>query len=137
MHEGPESRYEARLLLDVPIFSGFSQIELIRQAKADLCTRKQQLRIQELQAYTEVISAYYNVKTAGSLLISSEEYYQYAKEAYDATLVGYRNGVQSFVDLETALATLANARGQRVVAKTGWFSSLAQLGYSMGVLKIP
>jgi outer membrane protein len=134
---GPQYNFDVQVNMNIPIFSGFSQVELIRQAKAELMLSKAQLKQQELQAFLNVYSAYYTVKTGAVNLVYSKEFLIYSKEAYDSALLGYRSGTLSYIDLQTALVNLQNARATRIQAQTGWFSSLAQLGYNLGCISFP
>lgn len=135
--ETNDDSYDIALNMNVPLFSGFSQMELIRQAKADLISQQAQLRQDELQAFLDVYIAYYNIKNAGVNLVFSKESFIYSKAAYDAMLAGYRHGTQTFTDLQVALVNLQNSRSTRIQAQTSWFISLAQLGYSIGSLALP
>ncbi len=46
----------------------------------------------------------------------------------------YREGVGDILDLLSAQRALATARAQRINARLGWFTSLAQLARDAGVL---
>lgn len=137
VHQGIQENFDIQVNMNIPIFSGFSQVEIIRQAKAELMLSKAQLQQQELQAFLNVYSAYYTVKTAGVNLVYSKELLAYSKEAYDSALLGYRSGTQTYVDLQLALVNLQNARSTRIQAQTGWFTSLAQLAYNLGCISFP
>jgi outer membrane protein len=136
-HQTNEESYEVALNMNIPFFSGFSQVEIIRQAKAELMSQKAELRQLELQAFLSVYTAYYTLKTAGVNLVFSKELLVSAQAAYNSALVGYRTGVLNFVDLQNSLVTLQNARATRIQSQTGWFISLAQLAYSLGCLSFP
>lgn len=137
VRSGIQDSFDIQVNMSIPIFSGFSQVEIIRQAKAELMLSKAQLKQQELQAFLNVYSAYYTVKTAAVNLVYSKEFLIYSKEAYESALLGYRNGTESYIDLQTALVNLQNARATRIQAQTGWFTSLAQLAFNLGCISFP
>lgn len=126
--------YSTTLDFDVPLFSGFSQINAIRAAEFQIDEQVAAFLIQENAAFLAVVTDYINVKTAEESLIYSREYLEYAEKFYDATLMNYRAGTGSFLDLATAHTTLSNARQQEVQSVTNWFVSLASLAYDRGVL---
>lgn len=122
------------LVVNIPIFSGFSTVNAIRQAEAQADSLIAGYKNQELQALLTVVTNYFAVKTAIETFEYSKEYVMYAQEAFDATLAGYRAGSKMIVDVLTAETTLSNARSSYIQSEFNWFISIANLAYSRGVL---
>lgn len=127
-------QYANSLVLSVPIFTGFLHVNQIRAAREEVIASYTAMEEKSLSVELEVVTNYYAYKTAVQTLRYSEEYLKFAEESYNATLQGYRAGVQTFVDVLVAQAVLSNARAQHVTARTNWVTSLANLSYSTGTL---
>ncbi len=126
--------YNGNLMLSVPIFSGFLYRNQTLQARANASAAFDNWQNTENNIFLQVVTNYYAYKTAVSTLKYSEEYLKYAQEAYDATLATYKNGTGTFLDVLVAQGVLANARAQRVQAKTQLVTSVANLAYATGTL---
>jgi len=122
------------LVVNIPIFSGFSTVNAIRQAEAQADSLIAGFKNQELQALLAVVTNYFAVKTAIETFEYSTTYLMYAQEAFDAVLAGYTSGNKMIVDVITAETTLSNARSSYIQAEFNWFISIANLAYSRGVL---
>ena len=91
-------------------------------------------KVNEEQAFLDVVTSYYAFKTAVETVKYSREYLQYAQEAYNVAFYGYREGVSTLLDLLTATVTLANARTAYIQARTQYLTSIAGLAYATGTL---
>ncbi len=127
-------QYTTSVVLSVPVFSGFLYVNQFREAKEQVIASYTSMQEKELSVSLEVVTNYYAYKTAIQTLKFSEEYLKFADESYQATMQGYKSGIQTFVDLLVAQAVLSNARAQHVAARTNWVTSLANLSYSTGAL---
>jgi len=134
--EGDASEYFANYLLgvqlSVPIFQGFTIINSVRQASAELESTKAALRLQEQIVIDEVWAAYYNFRTAVQSLEAANVLLESSIESYDASLARYRNGVWDIIEILTAQTTLAEARAELVQTTTDIFTSYADLINAMG-----
>jgi len=60
---------------------------------------------------------------------------EYSQRAFKGFIAQYKTGTASILDVLTALTTLSNARAQLVLIRTQWATSLANLAFSVGILK--
>lgn len=120
--------------INIPIFSGFSQVNAIRQAEAQVDSLIATYKNQENQALLTVMTNYFAVKTAIETFEYSKVYVEYAQKAYDATVTGYKAGTQSMVNVIQSQQTLFSARTGFIQAEFNWYTSLANLAYSRGAL---
>lgn len=134
--EGEASEYFTNYLLgvqlSVPIFQGFTIINSVRQASAELESAKAALRLQEQIVIDEVWAAYYNFRTAVQSMEAANVLLESSIESYDASLARYRNGVGDIIELLNAQTTLAEARAEQVQTTTDIFTSYANLINAMG-----
>ncbi len=126
------TNYLVGLQLQVPIFQGFTIINSVRQASAELESAKAALRLQEQIVIDEVWAAYYNFRTAVQSLEAANVLLESSIESYDASLARYRSGVGDIVELLNAQTTLAEGRAEQVQATTDIFTSYADLINAMG-----
>ncbi len=126
------TNYLVGLQLTVPIFQGFTIINSVRQADADLESARAALRLQEQIVIEDVWDAYFNFRTAVQSLDAADNLLESAEESYDASLARYRSGVGDIVELLQAQTTLAEARAERVQAGTDIFTSYADLINAIG-----
>lgn len=134
--EGEASEYFTNYLvglqLQVPIFQGFTIINSVRQASAELESAKAALRLQEQIVIDEVWAAYYNFRTAVQSLEAATVLLESSMESYNASLERYQNSVGDIVELLNAQTLLAEARAEQVQTTTGIFTSYADLINAMG-----
>jgi outer membrane protein TolC len=128
--------YSATLALSGPIFDGFFYRNQFRQAQENALANKAYFEYQESLALLDVITSYYNFTTSQENLKYTEDYLKFAQQAYDLSLEFYRVGTGTFTDLLNSQALLSDARAQRIQARTGWATSLFNIGYATGTLNI-
>jgi len=133
---GDSSEYFTNYLLgvqlQVPIFQGFTLINSVRQASAQLESAKAALKLQEQIVIDQVWAAYYNFRTAVQSLEAATVLLESSIESYNASLERYQNGVGDIVELLNAQTTLAEARAEQVQTTTDIFTSYANLINAMG-----
>jgi outer membrane protein len=117
-----------------PLFDGFLARNLTRSAQASAAASYATYKSVEEQAFLDVVTSYYSFKTAIETVKYSKEYLQYAQEAYNVAYFGYREGVNTLLDLLTATVALANARTAYIQARTQYVTSIAALAYATGTL---
>lgn len=126
--------YSTGFLLSVPIFQGFYHLNQIRKAKAEIQVAYADLLNKEEDIFLEVLVAYYDFQTAIETVKHSEEYLKYSKQNYDVASANYKQGTGTIIDLLNAMETLADARAQKIQARSQWLTSLANIAYSTGTI---
>lgn len=132
--DGYRDRGAGSLVLNLPLFGGFSgRHDLARaRAEADAAAERarglrQQVVYEIFVAHSDFLTATERVRTVGELLTSAARSEEVARGRY-------REGVGDILDLLSAQRSLAEARAQDVNARLGWFIALAQLARDAGVL---
>jgi outer membrane protein len=125
------------VLLDIPLFSGFSVNYQTLQARADAEAAKDQMKKMEQDVTLQVWTSYYSLKTAVQRVKTSQDLYAAAEQSYQVALAGYKEGIGSILELLSAQSTLENGRIQVIQAKADWLLSLAQFARDTGTLEIP
>lgn len=128
------SSQSATVVLNVPIFAGGLYQNQIASAKESALAAYAAWKNQEQTVLLDVVTNYNSYTTALESVQYSEEYLKFAQEAYDAALLGYRNGTSSILDLLTAQTTLSDARSQRIQARTQFLTALVGVAYALGTL---
>ncbi len=129
--------YSQGIFLNWPLFTGFSHsFDVVEsQSKADLA--QQQYEILKGQVDLDVWTSYYDLKTAGEKLTTSQEFLESAVESHDVALGRYKAGVGSILELLAAQTALEDARAQDLQARTDWLLAIAELAYATGRLDLP
>ncbi|MHB8079671.1 MAG: TolC family protein, partial [Candidatus Krumholzibacteriia bacterium] len=122
------------LVLDIPLFAGFSGRHDLAQARAAAEAAAERARGYEQQVIYEVFTAQSDFQTATERVKTADELLASATESEQVALGRYREGVGDILDLLAAQQALAVARAQQINARLGWFTSLAQLARDAGVL---
>ena len=134
--DGESSEYFTNYLLgvqlQVPIFQGFTLINAVRQANAELKSAKAALRLQEQIVIDEIWNSYYKFRTAVQSVEAADVLLVSSIESYDASLTRFRSGVGDIIELLNAQTTLAEARAEQVQNTTDVFTSYANLINAMG-----
>jgi len=126
--------YTATLTLQIPIFSGWSQIYNVKAAAAAADAATEQARSFEQQVVYEVFNSYYGLRTATQRVRTSGDLLASATESEQVALGRYKAGAGSLLDLLTAQAALADARAQSIQSRFSWYTAFAQLAHDAGVL---
>lgn len=120
------------LMVSAPIFSGYLYVnqekqaqELVRQACANIRTIEMNITLQ-------VVTSYFDFKTAIKSVRYSEDFLKYSQEAYDGALIGYQVGTSSILDLLAAQQSLSEARARLIQARTQWAIALSNISFAMG-----
>lgn len=126
------TNYLVGLQLTMPLFQGFTIINSVREAEAELESARAALRYQEQIVIEEVWDAYYSFRTAVQSLDTAYALLESSIESYNASLARYKSGVGDIVELLNAQTLLAEARAEEVGAKTSLFTSYADLVRAIG-----
>ena len=126
------TNYLVGLQLQVPIFQGFTIINSVREARAQLESAKAALKLQEQIVINDVWNAYFDFRTSVQSLNAAGNLLESATESYEASLARYRSGVGDIIELLNAQTTLAQARDEYVQSKTDIFTTYADLVNAIG-----
>lgn len=127
-------RYSGALLLNVPLFAGFSRRYDLQEARAEAQAAEERARGLEQQVVYEVFASHSDFQTAAARVRTARELLASAEQSAEVASGRYREGVGSMLDLLSAQRSLAAARAQQVNARLGWFTALARLARDAGVL---
>ena len=131
------SSLNAAVLLDIPLFRGFTNSYQILQATSDAENARAQMKKVEQDVILQVWTSYYSVQTAAQSVKTAQDLFDTARQSYDVTLAGYKDGVGSILDLLAAQSALENGRTQIVQAKAQWLTSVVQFAHDTGTLDLP
>ena len=120
--------------LTVPIFTGFSTVYSVRQAKAALEQSEDSAEQVRLSVSQDVWSAYYGLDSANKQLLTTAELVKTAADNEDVALGRYQSGVGTIIDVITAQTAAATARQLRINAELGWKVARAQMAFALGRL---
>jgi outer membrane protein TolC len=127
----------AALVLDIPLFHGWTVAYEALQAEMDAETMRAQLKKSELDVGLQVWTSYFNVQTSAQRIRTAQDLLNLAQQSYDVALGSYKEGVNSILDLLAAQSALENGRVQVVQAKAQWLLALVQFARDSGTLDPP
>jgi outer membrane protein len=124
----------AGLSVEIPIFDGLRREGRIVQEKATLQQRRFELEDAEQQALLDVQQAVLNLRDAEEFVESQRLNLERAREALRLVETGYREGVNTEVEITDARTALTRARGLHYQAI--YSHAMARLGLqrAMGIL---
>ena len=125
--------WSARLMLGVPLFTGFETKYNTEKAKQDAAASASRADTLEQQVILEVWTSYYGLKTATQLVSTSRDLLASAEQSERVAMGRYREGVGTILDLLAAQSALADARAEEILARSSWFYALAQLAHDVGI----
>ncbi len=131
------SSLSAALVLDIPLFRGWTVAYQVLQAEMDAETARAQLKKNELDVGLQVWTSYFNVQTSAQRIRTAQDLLDLAQQSYDVALGSYKEGVNSILDLLAAQSALENGRVQLVQAKAQWLLALVQFSRDSGTLDSP
>jgi len=128
-----QSFYAINLVLNVPIFNGFSASARVAQSKALI--RELELTHKGLEKTVgfEVRRATLNLKEAKESLLSQEKNVEQAQESLRIAELNFSEGLATTLDVSSAQAALSQAKTNYTQALYDYGVSLAQLDKAMGV----
>jgi outer membrane protein TolC len=132
--DDPTNRTSGALTLSIPLFGGFSGRHELARARAEADAAVERARGFEQRVVYEIFVAHSDFLTATERVRTADELLASAEASEQVALGRYREGVGDILDLLSAQRALATARAQRINARLGWFTSLAQLARDAGVL---
>jgi len=127
-------QWTAGLQLEIPIFDGFRREGRIRQEKAALQKRRLELLNTEETALLEIQQALLSLRDAEEFVESQRLNLQRAQEGLRLAEVGYREGVNTEVEVVDARSALTRARGLYYQAIYAHTMARLMLQKAMGIL---
>ncbi len=132
--QGYPTPYSMSLLLQIPVFNGFSQQFDLMQAKAAADSALERTRSDEQEATYQVFSAHSDFLTTVERVKTTNDLIDSARQSEEVALGRYKEGVGSILDLLSAQKSLASARAEQINSQLSWFIALAQLAHDVGIL---
>ena len=120
------------LNLTVPLFSGFSSPEQVREASAALNASAARQESLKLQIGKEVDSAWLGVNEAAARMVSAEKQVAAAEENRALAEGRYQEGVGSIIEVTDAQSLALEASTTRIQAQYDYYTALALLDRGMG-----
>jgi len=130
----PSHTWYSAISLNWNIFNGWSDTYNLYQAKSLQKAAYANWKEQEQTVVLNVIQAFYQFDVAKENIASTAEYLKFAQEAYNATLIGYRAGINTITDLLNSMMTLADARDQDIQARSTLLIASANLAFATGTI---
>jgi outer membrane protein TolC len=120
------------LSINLPIFSGFSKINAVREARAKKEKSEALLRQKELEITQDITDSHSQVVIASDTLRVARDFLSASSEQYNVALLKYQSGIATILDLVSAQDSLATARARLALAVQQWYTSLTNLTYATG-----
>lgn len=126
--------YNLTVSMDFPLFQGFFIQNGIKKAQANLETAKAKLKKIKLSIIQDVTTYFHNVNYAKEAYFYAKEFLKSAEIDFQVNLEEYKAGTSTIVDLIQAQTAVSDAQAQLIVSQKQWYSSVANLSYSTGIL---
>ena len=130
-------QYSALVTLQWDLFTGLRRLNDIRQATANRDAARAGLESFELDAIAQVWRAYYQFKSAVKKYEFAQAIMAASRDAYDANLEAYRQGLSTIVELLAAGNDLANARYTLIQSKADLLTASAAVAFAAGAVQAP
>lgn len=126
--------FNSVISVSMPLFAGFYYRNAIKIAKANKKTAEEQMKNLQLQVIQEITDYYSSVKVAFDTIQLATAFLAASEEQYTVALAKYKEGTNTILDVVSAQSSLADARATEASAIQQWFTSLANLAYSTGLV---
>jgi outer membrane protein len=120
------------LNLTVPLFSGFSSVEQVREATAAINSIEARQNSLRLQIIKEVESAWLGVNEAAARMVSTEKEVAAANESKSLAEGRYQEGVGSIIEVTDAQSQALDAQTSNIQAKYDFYIALARFDRAVG-----
>jgi len=121
------------LNLTMPLFSGFSSLEQVREASANINAASARQDNFRLQIGKEVQSAWLSVNEATARIASTEMEVAAAGENRALAEGRYHEGVGSIIEVTDAQSLALEAQTAHIQARYDYYTALARLDRTMGI----
>ncbi len=122
------------LNLTVPLFSGFSSVEQVREATANIHAIEARQHNLKLQIGKEVESAWLGVNEATARIASTGKEVTAANESQTLAEGRYQEGVGSIIEVTDAQSQALEARTANIQAMYDYFIAKARLDRASGII---
>jgi len=126
--------YGAGLTLKWDIFTGFSQINSVRQAEAERDATRAELAGAELDVAANVWRAYFTYLTARRKYDYAEALMAASQSSYNSNVKSYGHGLATIIDVLSAERELAAARFTIIQSKAELLISTAAVSFATGAI---
>lgn len=120
------------LNLTVPLFSGFSSVEQVREATAAINSIEARQNNLALQIIKEVESAWLGGNEAAARMVSTEKEVAAANESKSLAEGRYQEGVGSIIEVTDAQSQALDAQTANIQARYDYLTALARLDRAVG-----
>jgi outer membrane protein TolC len=131
---GFNDTYSGSLVLQIPVFNGFSREFDLIKAKAGADAAAERARGVEQAVVFEVYASHSDFLTASQRIQTTDDLLASAAQSEQVALGRYKEGVGNILDLLSAQRALAAARAEQINSRLGWFIALARLAHDAGNL---
>jgi outer membrane protein len=132
-----QPQYSALVTLRWDLFTGLKRLNDVRAAEAEDAATRASVKSAEISAIAEMWRAYYEFQSSQKKYAYGQALLTAAREAYDANLETYRQGLSTIVELLTAERDLANARYTLIQSRADLLTSYAAVAYAAGAMQKP
>ena len=120
------------LNLTMPLFSGFSSVEQVREANANISAIEARQSNLKLQIIKEVESAWLGGNEATARMVSTEKEVAATNESQALAEGRYHEGVGSIIEVTDAQTQALDAQTAHIQAMYDYYISLARLDRAVG-----
>jgi outer membrane protein len=131
-----QPQYSALVTLQWDLFTGLKRLNDVRAAEAEDAATRASVKAAEIAAIAEMWRAYYEFQSSRKKYAYGQALLAAAREAYDANLETYRQGLSTIVELLTAQRDLANARYTLIQSRADLLTSYAAVAYAAGAVRM-
>ncbi len=118
--------------ISVPIFSGLSTYNQVKESKNNMQIAYSNLTAKEQSILLDVKTCYFNFEEAKSRIPLAELSRKQAQENYDLAVGRYKVGVGNYIEVKDAEITLSNAKLSYISAVFDYNLAIANLERAMG-----
>lgn len=119
--------------ISVPLFSGFSTYNKVKEAQNNMLSAYYNLTSAEQKILLDIKKAYLNVQDSKSKIPVAEISRTRAEENYQLAVGRYKVGVGNYIEVKDAETTLSDAKLSYINAVFDYILSIAALNKAMGI----
>ena len=120
------------LNLSMPLFSGFSSVEQVREANANINIIEARQNNLKLQIIKEAESAWLGANEAAARIVSTQKEVAAANESKALAEGRYQEGVGSIIEVTDAQPQALDAQTANIQARYDYYTALARLDRAIG-----
>ena len=127
------NRWSVGAGISVPLFSGFSTYNKVKEAQNNMLSAYYNLTAAEQDILLDIKKAYLNVQDSKSKIPVAEISRTQAEENYQLAVGRYKVGVGNYIEVKDAETTLSDAKLSYINAVFDYILSIAALNKAMGI----